>query len=93
MANLATAEKAGGPGANDRAAAGGAVRERVVAALGLPPGLFQLAVYPLWGAYFRVNVLVGPDAASVRVAHSYFVEAAGNGDIVTSTPPIVRLYP
>jgi len=32
------------------------------------------------------------DAASVRVAHSYFLVADSNGNIVTSTPKITRHY-
>jgi hypothetical protein len=36
--------------------------------------------------------MVGGDAASVTVAHSYFLEADGKGDIVEATPEIVRKY-
>jgi hypothetical protein len=51
-----------------------------------------VAVRPLWAKHYRVNVLVGPDPASVRIAHSYFVEAREDGTILSTTPPIARLY-
>jgi hypothetical protein len=41
---------------------------------------------------YRVNVFVGADAASARVAHSFFVEADGNGKILSSSPAVARLY-
>jgi hypothetical protein len=46
----------------------------------------------LWEDHYRVNVLVGPDAASARVANSYFLVVDGDGAIVTSTPRLTRLY-
>ena len=61
-------------------------------ALGRPAALFRVEVRPLWEDHYRVNVLVGADAASAKVAHSYFVEADGGGDIVVSTPQIERRY-
>ena len=68
------------------------VRSRVMAALGHPPGLYEVTVRPLWENHYRVNVLIGPDVTSVRIAHSYFVEAGDNGDILSATPKIVRQY-
>ena len=44
----------------------------------------------LWGNYYRVNVCLGPDAASVKVAQSYFLKVDGDGNIVESTPKITR---
>ena len=64
-----------------------------MAALGRPPGLFEVTVRTLWENHFRVNVLIGPDATSVRIAHSYFVQARENGDIISAIPQITRLYP
>jgi hypothetical protein len=61
-------------------------------ALGRPPETFQIAVFPLWGNHFRVNVLTGPDVLSVRIRHSYFVLAGDDGDIISSVPVITRLY-
>jgi hypothetical protein len=66
------------------------IAEQVVHLRGKPEGLHQVQVRPLWGNYFRVNVLIGPDAASVRVANSYFLKADDEGNIVESTPKITR---
>jgi hypothetical protein len=66
------------------------IAEQVVHLLGKPEGLRQVQVRPLWGNFFRVNVLIGADAASFRVANSYFLRADGAGNIVESTPKITR---
>jgi hypothetical protein len=86
------------PGGDTHPAGGGrsvdeAIRGGVVRALGSPPGLFRVAVLQLWKGHYRVNLLAGPDAASVRIPHSYFVVAADDGEIISVTPPIVRTYP
>jgi len=70
-----------------------AIRARVLAALGRPDRLFRVAVLPLWGDCFRVNVVTGADPSSVRIPHSYFVSADGRGNIIESTPSIRREYP
>jgi hypothetical protein len=64
------------------------IRQRVIHTLGQPDGLHAVQVRPLWGDHYRVNVLVGADATSARIAHSYFVEADAEGNIVESTPKI-----
>lgn len=68
------------------------IRRNIVGALGRPPELFRVAVLPLWGNYYRVNVLTGADPASVRIAHSYFVEAADNGVLVSTRPHLAKVY-
>lgn len=68
-----------------------AVRAAVLAGLGRPPGLYELAVRPLWDGCYRVNVVVGPDPATVRIPHSFFVAVAG--DRITTEPPLARRYP
>ena len=68
------------------------IQRSVLAALGRPPGLYRVAVLPLWPNYYRVNVLVGTDPTAVRIAHSYFVAADEAGRILTTTPPLTRLY-
>ena len=60
--------------------------------LGQPGNFFRVQVRALWGDYFRVNVLVGPDIASVKVAHSYFLLADGSGNILSSNPEITKRY-
>jgi len=68
------------------------IRGEVLTALGRPPGPFRVAVFPLWQNHYRVNVLVGVDALSVRIRHSYFVTANDEGDIRSSDPAITRQY-
>jgi hypothetical protein len=68
------------------------IGEQVLHLLGRPPGLFGVQVRPLWNNYYRVNVFVGADATSVRVAHSYFLGADGDGKITAPAPTITRQY-
>ena len=57
-----------------------------------PTPLREVQVRQLWKDHYRVNVMVGVDAASVRVAHSYFVETDGDGNVLAATPKITKLY-
>ena len=51
-----------------------------------------MQVRPLWENYYRVNVLVGNDLASARIANSYFLVADNDGNITASTPKIMKQY-
>ncbi len=66
---------------------------QVVHNLGRPSDLHKVQVRRLWENFYRVNILVGPDAASAKVAHSYFLKVDGDGLIVESTPKIPRPQP
>ncbi len=79
-------------GARDRPPPTTALQSTLLAVLGRPPGLYRIAVLPLWLNYYRVNVLIGEDPTAVRIAHSYFVEADDGGRIVTAVPPVTREY-
>jgi hypothetical protein len=68
------------------------IGEQVVHVLGRPSDLLRVTVRPLWDSYYRVNVFVGPDAASAKVANSYFLEANADGLVITSTPKITKQY-
>jgi hypothetical protein len=68
------------------------IAEQVLHALGKPGDLLKVQVRPLWEDYCRVNVWVGVDAVSARVAHSYFLVADGDGGVRASTPGITRQY-
>src|SRR5207248_1820010 len=46
-----------------------AIRAAVLAALGRPGRLYRVAVVPLWGDHFRVNVFTGEDPTSVQIPH------------------------
>jgi hypothetical protein len=68
------------------------IGKNVLTALGHPGNLIRVQVRTLWGDYFRANVLVGPDVASVKIADSFFLSADASGNIVTCTPAIVKKY-
>lgn len=69
-----------------------AIGTRVLDALGRPGNLVLAQVKRLWDGHYRANVLVGENAASAKVAHSYFLEVDSEGNIVTCTPRIARSY-
>ena len=69
-----------------------AVGASVMSALGRPADLFRISVVRLWGNQFRVNVQTGTDAVSSRIAHSFFLAADENGNVLESNPAITRLY-
>jgi hypothetical protein len=69
-----------------------AIGTHVLRALGRPGELRRVQVQPLWLDHYRVNVLVGADAASVKVAHSYFLVADGDGNVLRSAPEITKQY-
>jgi hypothetical protein len=77
---------------DERASVATAIRGQVLLALGRPADLFRVSVLPLWAEHYRVNILTGPDAATAKVANSFFVMADGRGNIVRSIPPIARQY-
>ncbi len=66
------------------------VGEQMLHALGEPPDLLSVQVRPLWDGHYRVNVFVGADSASARLAHSYFVVLDADGNLLRSTPTILH---
>src|SRR5688572_16871357 len=64
----------------------------VLRTLGQPSDLHRLQVRVLWKDHYRVNVLVGMDILSSKVAHSYFVVGDSDGKVLTSAPQITRKY-
>jgi hypothetical protein len=69
-----------------------AIGRRVMRALGQPGDLLEVQVRPLWGDHYRVNVLVGAGAASAKIAHSYFLVADGQGNVLACAPTLTRQY-
>src|SRR5262249_22705975 len=69
-----------------------AIVRSVMAALGRPTDFLKATVRPVSGDNYRVNVMTGPDAASARIAHSFFVTADENGNVTRSTPVITKHY-
>jgi hypothetical protein len=68
------------------------IGEQVLRALGEPGDLVKVQARPVGENAYRVNVFVGADVASARVANSYFLVVDGDGKIVVSTPEIKRQY-
>ena len=68
------------------------IRKQVVRSLGSPEDLLRIQVQPIVGDRYRVNVFVGKDATSARIADSFFLTTDEEGQILTSSPAIVRLY-
>jgi hypothetical protein len=66
------------------------IGKQVLHTLGQPGDLQRVQVRPLWEGHYRVNVLVGEDAASSKVAYSYFLVADSDGTILACTPEIKR---
>ncbi len=62
------------------------IAEQVLHALGAPGDLLKVQIRRLWENYYRVNVFVGVDAASARVANSFFLTADGDGNILNKAP-------
>jgi len=69
-----------------------AIRAGVLAALGRPAGLLRVAVLPLWGNKFRVNVWTAESGSGNTIPNSYFVTADEQGTILRSEPPLQKLY-
>jgi hypothetical protein len=68
------------------------IGEQVMHTLGEPGDLLKVQVRVLWENHYRVNIFIGGDAASARIADSYFVKAGSDGNIVESTPRITKQY-
>jgi hypothetical protein len=60
--------------------------------LGRPADLNRIQAKCVWGDYYRVNIFVGENIASSKIAHSFFVKADENGKILSCSPPITRMY-
>jgi hypothetical protein len=98
MSALPKVELLSGPGATNMAPPEPArrreevIRTGVLAALGRPSRLLKVAVLPLWGNNFRVNVWTAEGGVGNGIPNSYFVTADDRGDILRSEPPIHKLY-
>src|SRR5947209_2080735 len=68
------------------------IGEQVILALGRPADLQRLQVRHLWEGCYRVNIFVGENIATGRVANSYFVQASAEGRILETNPTITKQY-
>ena len=69
-----------------------AISRAVMTGLGRPDDLLEVTVRQVAGHNYRVNVVTGPDPTAARIAHSFFVTADDQGNVVGSTPPLARCY-
>jgi hypothetical protein len=76
----------------EREKLGALIGSRVLREVGEPGELLQVQVRNLWGTHYRVNVLTGLNSGAAKVAHSYFIVVDGNGNILESTPALLKLY-
>ena len=79
-------------GPDEREALDDRIREQVIHALGKPSDLRVVQVREVWNNHYRVNVIVGEHAGSVRVANSFLVAIDDEGDLVDTTPVITKQY-
>jgi hypothetical protein len=70
----------------------GLIGKQVVQRLGSPGDLLRVQVRPVGGDRYRVNIVVGKNVTSSRIAQSFFLVADEEGNIVSSSPTITRLY-
>jgi len=70
----------------------GVIIGQLVQALGRPTALYRVEVRQLWDNHYRANVFVGDTVTSTRIAHSFFLRADEDGNIVASVPDISRKY-
>lgn len=68
------------------------VCDSVLSSLGEPGGLHRVRATRVLDDNYRVNVFAGPNIASFKIVHSYFLKADSNGKILTSFPAITRVY-
>jgi hypothetical protein len=68
------------------------VRQQVLRALGAPGDLRQTQVRHLWDHCYRVNVFVGAEPNTARIAHSYFVLVDGEGSVIECRPKLTKQY-
>ncbi len=68
------------------------VGKEVMRLLGEPDDLLLVQVRPLWDFYYRVNVFVGTSTVVAKIAKSYFVQTDREGEIVSSSPEILKQF-
>lgn len=68
------------------------IGEQVIHQLGQPGNLHTVQVRKLWDEHYRVNIVVGTDAATVRIADCFFLVTDTSGNILQSSPKIVKRY-
>jgi hypothetical protein len=81
-----------GPSTAQRDAIHGLIGKHVIERLGSPGDLLRVQVRPVGGDRYRVNIVVGKNVTSSKIVQSFFLVADGEGNIVSSSPTIARVY-
>jgi len=68
------------------------IRKQVIDALGKPADLRNVQVLKVWDNHYRVNVIVGMNAAAIRIANSYLLEVGSDGSVIAASPKITKQY-
>jgi hypothetical protein len=68
------------------------IRELVIHAIGTPINLRNVQVRKVWNHHYRVNVIVGVNGGSLRIANSYFLKIDCDGSLIAATPKVTRQY-
>ncbi len=68
------------------------IGEQVVHLLGTPEDLLGVQVRWVGSDRCRVNVFVGKDVISGRIAHSFYLTTDADGNILSSSPEVARVY-
>lgn len=75
--------------ADGRERAEAAIRGYVLRGLGRVGAPFRVLVRRLWDNHYRVNVYAGSEEGpSATIAHSYFLVADADGNVLESTPKL-----
>ena len=90
MDTLYQSHHAEGKGAISQAELHFLIGKKLLKSLGSPDDVLKVKVHPVGNDRFRVNVLVGKNLGVARIAHSYFLTADEQGNILDSRPKIVR---
>jgi hypothetical protein len=68
------------------------IGRQVMRSLGYPKDLLKVGVHLIGADRYRVYIVTGKDIATGRIANSFFLTADARGQIVSSTPHIIKLY-
>jgi len=90
--NLTTQREPGGDEQLQRNIFEARIAQAVLRALGKPGDLRTVQVRRLWDNCYRVNILTGDLLATAAIAHSYFLTADNDGEVLQASPMIERRY-
>jgi hypothetical protein len=69
------------------------IRSYVLNGMGHPADFMEVAIRKLWNGHYRANVLTGSSSVDVRIVHSFFLQVGTDGEVLSASPRVTRLYP